>query len=100
MNRDILPNLRETYESPILKEGDLKDSPLEQFKAWFADAMKADIKEPNAMTLATVTKEGKPSARIVLLKGIDEKGFVFYTNYTSRKANDIAENPNAQPIYI
>jgi pyridoxamine-phosphate oxidase len=100
MNRDILPNLRENYESPILEKTDLKADPFEQFNLWFSDALEANIKEPNAMTLATCSKDGKPSARIVLLKGIDEEGFIFYSNYLSRKAKDITENPNAALVFL
>src|SRR3546814_9345192 len=64
-------------------------TPLEQFTLWFDEALKAGVAEPNAMTLATATPDGRPSARIVLLKGIDEQGLVFYTNYSSRKGNEL-----------
>ncbi|MCR9289947.1 MAG: pyridoxamine 5'-phosphate oxidase [Bacteroidetes bacterium] len=100
MNRDILPTLRETYNAPIFGENDLPSNPLAQFQLWFNDALSNKIKEPNAMTLATCTKEGKPSARIVLLKGLDENGFIFYTNYLSRKAEDIKENPNVALVFL
>jgi pyridoxamine 5'-phosphate oxidase len=69
--------------------------PLRLFKQWFQAAEKAGLPEPNAMTLATCTKAGKPSARMVLLKGFDKRGFVFYTNYESRKGRELAENPHA-----
>src|SRR5580700_9246756 len=66
--------------------------PLRSFKKWFDAAVQAELPEPNAMTLATATRDGKPSARIVLLKSFDERGFVFYTNYESRKGRELAEN--------
>jgi pyridoxamine 5'-phosphate oxidase len=69
--------------------------PIQLFKRWFNAAVRAELTEPNAMTLATATPEGKPSARMVLLKGFDERGFVFYTNYDSRKGRELAANPNA-----
>ena len=72
-----------------------KEDPIELFNAWFADAQAAEPEYPNAMTLATADAEGRPSARMVLLKGVDEAGFVFYTNLTSRKGRDLAETPHA-----
>jgi pyridoxamine 5'-phosphate oxidase len=69
--------------------------PIKLFKNWFDAAVRAGLKEPNAMTLATATRSGKPSARIVLLKGFDQSGFVFYTNYNSRKGRELAQNPHA-----
>lgn len=100
MNRDVLPNLRQNYKSPILNENNLKSHPIDQFKIWFEEAMKFGIKEPNAMTLATVSNDRKPSARIVLLKGLDEKGFIFYTNYAGRKAVEIEQNPNGALLFL
>ena len=74
----------------------LTDSdPIQLFQEWFDAAVSAELKEPNAMTLATATRDGKPSARIVLLKSFDEHGFVFYTNYGSRKGRELAQNPYA-----
>ncbi|HTB11761.1 MAG TPA: pyridoxamine 5'-phosphate oxidase [Bryobacteraceae bacterium] len=69
--------------------------PIKLFKSWFDAAVNAKLKEPNAMTLATATRKGKPSARVVLLKSFDEHGFVFYTNYNSRKGRELGENPHA-----
>ncbi len=69
--------------------------PIKFFKKWFDAAVKAELNEPNAMTLATATREGKPSARMVLLKGFDARGFVFFTNYNSRKGRELDENPHA-----
>jgi pyridoxamine 5'-phosphate oxidase len=70
-------------------------NPIRQFQRWFDEALKSEMKEPTAMTLATATRDGEPSARMVLLKGVDEKGFVFFTNYLSRKGRELAENPRA-----
>jgi pyridoxamine 5'-phosphate oxidase len=72
-----------------------ESDPIRLFKKWFDAAVRAELKEPNAMTLATATREGKPSARMVLLKGFDEQGFVFYTNYKSRKGQELEQNPHA-----
>jgi pyridoxamine 5'-phosphate oxidase len=72
-----------------------KSDPIRLFKKWFQAAVAAELNEPNAMTLATATSDGKPSARMVLLKGFDEQGFVFYTNYNSRKGRELAQNPHA-----
>jgi pyridoxamine 5'-phosphate oxidase len=77
----------------------LKENPLEQFKIWFDDALTAGLYEPNAMTLATISKEGIPSARMVLLKGLTEEGFVFYTNYRSRKGMELENNPVAALVF-
>jgi pyridoxamine 5'-phosphate oxidase len=73
--------------------------PIRQFIAWIEAAEDAGLKEPNAMTLATATLDGKPSARMVLLKGVDERGFLFYTNYQSRKGRDLAGNPRAALVF-
>ncbi len=78
-----------------LKKINTDPDPIRQFAKWYDEAIAAGIPEPDAMTLATATKDGKPSARIVLLKSFDDHGFVFFTNYESRKAKDLAENPRA-----
>ncbi len=90
-----IADLRKDYFKGSLDEKDLHANPFKQFETWFQDARDAGVDEPNAMTLATATKDGKPSARIVLLKGLDERGFVFFTNYESRKGRELRENPNA-----
>jgi pyridoxamine 5'-phosphate oxidase len=72
-----------------------ESDPIRLFKKWFDAAVRAEIEEANAMTLATATRDGKPSARMVLLKGFDQRGFVFYTNYDSRKGRELAQNPRA-----
>ncbi len=82
-----------------LREQDLDQSPFRQFENWFQTAADAGLDEPNAMSLATVSDKGTPSLRTVLLKVWDEKGFVFFTNHGSRKAQDIAENPNVALLF-
>ena len=94
-----LSDLRREYEQGGLAEGDLAADPVEQFRAWFAQALAVDAKDANAMTLATADREGRPSARIVLLKGVDARGFVFFTNYASDKARELAENPRAALVF-
>ena len=91
----FLADLRENYARAGLREEDCDLNPIVQFERWFLEAQSAQIKEPNAMTLSTVSAEGRPSARIVLLKEVSESGFVFYTNYESRKGKDLKENPYA-----
>ena len=86
-------DLRKEYTFQGLSEMDVHPNPFEQFKTWFDQAVAAQLPEPNAMTIATVTSDGKPSARIVLLKDYDERGFVFYTNYKSHKGQQLVENP-------
>lgn len=95
----MIQDLRENYDLAKLEREDLNDSPFVQFKKWFDYAVEQNVAEPNAMTLATVTAEGKPSARVVLLKGFDENGFVFYTNYTSQKGQELQINPNAALVF-
>ncbi len=87
-----LEDLRRNYTSRALDLPDLKSSPFEQFDLWMREVIEVEALEPNAMTLATVDAQGQPWARMVLLKGFDERGFVFYTNYESNKANEIAVN--------
>jgi len=86
-------SLRQEYTSAGLDKADVDPDPIVQFHEWFENAVEADLHEPNAMILATATNDGKPSARTVLLKGHDERGFVFYTNYEGRKAKEIEANP-------
>lgn len=87
-----LEELRREYLRGGLQHDDLADNPIEQFELWLKQAIEAQLKDPTAMTVATVSKDGWPSQRIVLLKHVDRDGFVFYTNFGSRKARDIAEN--------
>ncbi len=88
-------DLRTDYALAGLDEADLDPDPIRQFARWFEEARSAEVPEPNAMTLATATADGAPSARIVLLKGFDDRGFVFYSNYESQKGRELAENPRA-----
>ena len=95
-----LAALRRDYARSSLSEGDVDADPVRQFERWFADALAALVLEPNAMTLATATRDGVPSARIVLLKGVDARGFVFYTDYRSRKGAELSENPLAALTFL
>lgn len=88
-----LSNMRDEFEKAGLHRRDLDPNPVQQFASWFEDVQRASYRMPNAVTLATVSPDGQPSLRMVLLKMFDEQGFVFYTNYESRKAKEIAENP-------
>ena len=92
-------NLRKDYQLQGLRETDVDVSPFKQFQVWFDQALASQLPEPNAMTVATATQSGKPSARIVLLKGFDERGFVFYTNYQSHKGQELADNPQAALVF-
>lgn len=89
-----LTQMRRNYTLSVLDEHSVHDDPMKQFEIWFDEALKSQIKEPNAMLLATSGADRIPSIRAVLLKIFDERGFVFFTNYNSDKAQDIAENPN------
>ncbi|WP_186196620.1 pyridoxamine 5'-phosphate oxidase [Burkholderia gladioli] len=94
-----LADLRINYSRASLDEADVAPDPIRQFDKWFKEALDAQLPEPNTMTLATVDAEGRPSARIVLIKGVDERGFVFFTNYESRKGREIAHNPHAALLF-
>lgn len=95
-----LADLRTEYMQRGLDEGQMDADPIRQFQAWFDAAVAAGHPEPNAMTVATATLDGAPSARMTLLKGLDERGFVFYTNYESRKGAELAANPRAALIFF
>lgn len=92
-------DMRRTYKLSHLLEGEVAADPLAQFGKWFGEAVNAEVLEPNAMTLATAGADGRPSARTVLLKGYDARGFVFYTNYESRKGTELAANPSASLLF-
>jgi pyridoxamine 5'-phosphate oxidase len=115
-----IADLRKEYEKGKLNREDLQADPLAQFRRWFGDAQSSGSRlwkiavgfykwlqivfgsnpiEPNVMTLATADKEGRPSARTVLLKGVDDRGFIFYTNYDSRKGRELTENPRASLVF-
>ena len=95
-----LADLRRDYASRALDENDAHSDPIQQFTLWFDEALKSQLLDVNAMTLATSSAHGEPSARTVLLKGADESGFVFYTNYDSAKGRDLAENPRASLLFF
>lgn len=95
MNQQELQNTREDYNAATLSEANADADPIKQFDLWFTEAQNAKVPERNAMTLSTATHDGRPSARTVLLKGFNEKGFIFFTNYLSRKGKELTKNPVA-----
>jgi pyridoxamine 5'-phosphate oxidase len=95
-----IANIRKDYKMLSLSEKDVAPDPIVQFTTWWDEAIVSNIDEVNAMTLATATKAGKPSARIVLLKGVSNEGFEFFTNYQSHKANDMAENNQVALVFF
>lgn len=95
-----LADIRKDYRLQSLSEEDVDANPIKQFEKWFQQALVSGIEEPNAMTLATCTTDGKPSVRIVLLKGIKENGFIFFTNYESKKGKQIHDNPFAGIVFF
>ncbi len=95
-----IADIRKDYQLQTLSEADVSTDPVVQFGKWWDEAVKSDIDEVNAMTLATVKKDGIPSARIVLLKEYDAKGFVFFTNYNSHKGEELSQNPNACLVFF
>jgi len=99
MNEEIA-DIRKDYKLKSLLEEDVKINPLDQFSEWWNEAVTSQIAEVNAMTLATATPEGLPSARIVLLKGFSYEGFKFYTNYNSHKGSELSKNPNAALVFF
>jgi pyridoxamine 5'-phosphate oxidase len=94
-----IANLRRDYAKARLEESSVAGDPIVEFGRWFEEALKAQVQEPNAMTLATASADGAPSARIVLLKGFDDRGFVFFTDYRSRKAGELTENSRAALVF-
>ncbi len=99
MSERELSQLRQEYVAGGLAEEDLEPEPVAMFRRWLHDVVTAGVHEPNAMVLATVGREGRPSSRMVLLKGLDERGFAFYTNYDSRKGADLAANPHCALLF-
>jgi pyridoxamine 5'-phosphate oxidase len=95
-----IADLRRDYSQPPLLESDVDADPFRQFRAWLEVALTGGLAEPNAMILATVAADGQPSARTVLLRGFDDAGFVFYTNYDSRKSCELAGNPRAALVFF
>ena len=94
-----IEHLRTEYTRAGLSEGDVDADPIAQFARWFDEALKSGLREPNAMTLATASRDGDPSARVVLLKGFDAHGFVFFTNYDSDKGRTLADNARAALVF-
>ena len=94
-DQTTLADQRKSYEQGALDESDVASEPLQQFSAWLAEAFRSGVAEPNAMTLATVGEGGRPSSRVVLIKGYDARGIVWYSNYQSRKGRELAINPQA-----
>ncbi len=94
-----ISDLRRDYRQQALLETEVNANPILQFQSWFEQAVQAELPEPNAMTLGTVSADHQPSARMVLLKGFDQQGFVFYTNYLSRKGQDLAQRPWAALVF-
>lgn len=99
LNKDIL-GIQYTSEDTHLSETEVASNPLVQFEMWFAQALIHHQKDANAFVLSTATKDGKPSARVVLLKGVENGGFIFYTNYESRKGKELLENPYASMTFF
>ena len=97
---DKIADIRKDYRLKNFSEADAAADAIQQFTAWWNDAVASEIDEVNALTLATATKDGKPSARIVLLKGYDDNGFVFFTNYKSHKGEELAQNPQACMVFF
>jgi pyridoxamine 5'-phosphate oxidase len=95
-----IAHIRRDYRLATLTEADVAVDPMLQFHRWFDEALRAQVNEPNAMCLATATPDAYPSARIVLLKGADERGFVFYTDYRSRKGRELSDNPHASLCFF
>ncbi len=95
-----LDELRSEYSGQALREQDVDPDAMRQFERWFGEACQCGAAEPNVMTLATATQDGRPSARLVLLRGISERGFSFFTNYESRKARELEANPNAALVFF
>lgn len=100
LTKEMIQNLRQDYRAAELTEKDVDQNPIKQFEKWFNAALEAQIYEPNVMTLATADKSGKPNARIVLLKGFDEQGFSFFTNYLSTKGKELKKNPQACLVFF
>ena len=99
LRNEKIASLREDYQKDTLEINEVAANPIEQFTIWFNEALNSKELEPNAMTLATAKKEGIPSARIVLLKGVHHGKFTFYTNYSSKKSQELIDNPNAALVF-
>ncbi|MDQ3048297.1 MAG: pyridoxamine 5'-phosphate oxidase [Bacteroidota bacterium] len=98
--RAYINNLRHDFSKEALDEKDVDPNPFVQFEKWFKEAVEAKVNEPNAMSLSTVSEAGKPSSRILLLRNYNDQGFVFYSNYTSRKGTELLDNPNGSLLFF
>lgn len=98
--RLYINTLRHDFTKQTLDEKEIDKNPIMQFEKWFKEAVEAKVNEPNAMTVSTASKDGKPSSRIVLLRNFNDSGFVFYTNYKSRKGEEISDNPHAALLFF
>ena len=99
-HNELVASLRRNYQSATLDISDVTSDPVKQFDIWFKNALESELLEPNAMILSTVSSEGVPSARTVLLKGFDGGGFTFFTNYESQKGREIGANPNVSLLFL
>lgn len=95
-----IASMRKDYKMKNLSEEAVIHDPMQQFKQWFEESIEAQVPEPNAMILATCSPEAKPSARVMLLKGVTPEGFIFFTNYESRKGLELAQNPQASVVFL
>ena len=95
-----IADIRKEYKLQSLSESEVLKDPFMQFEKWWEELLRSGVEEANAMTLATASNDGVPSARIVLLKGVDEKGFIFFTNYDSHKGRQLLENPRACLVFF
>lgn len=95
-----IAHLRRDYRHATLSETEVDADPIVQFQRWFQDALRAEVAEPNAMFLATATPDAYPSGRVVLLKAVDDRGFVFFTDYRSRKGQELSDNPHASLCFF
>ena len=100
IDKDYIESLREDYSKGVLEEHQVLTDPMKQFERWFSEAIAAQLPEPNAMTIATASSKGVPSARTVLMKGLDDRGFIFYTNYESKKGRELIENNHASLLFF
>lgn len=101
MSIDVnIADIRDGYEREGLTKKDMQGNPVAQFNGWMEEAVNAGLSQPNALTLATASKDGRPSARIVLLKEVSDDGFVFFTNYEGRKGEELKENPYAAMVFL
>jgi pyridoxamine 5'-phosphate oxidase len=98
--RQLVANFRNEYISDGIQEKQLRSNPIDQFEVWLKEAVDSKVPEPNAFHLATVSADGQPAGRVMLLKGFDEQGFVFFTNYNSRKGEDLISNPKAAITFL